>query len=252
MTGLVAEFLPALRDPARAVPPGLTDGAGQPAGRRFNVYRNNVTVSLIEALETGFPALNRLIGNANFRTLARGFVAAHPPSSPLMMQYGDALPAYLAKVPALAHIPYLADVGRLELALRDSYHAADHRAMTGPELAAIPSDQLETTRLVLAPSLRLLRSAWPVVEIWAYTMRPGQPKPAGGAQDVAVLRAQFDPEPVALPEGGHAFLTALQTGEALGDAVAAATDAAPDFDPGGMLALLLAHDALSHPEEPRT
>lgn len=249
MTGLVADFLPALRDASRPAPDGVTDGAGRPAGRRFDVYRNNVAVSLIAALETGFPALRSLIGPENFRHVARRFAAGHPPASPLMMYYGQGFPEFLAGLGALAHIPYLPDVARLEFALRDSYHAADHVALTPDALAAIPPERLEHTRLAPAPSVRLLRSDWPVSAIRAFAIRDDAPKPAGGAQDVAVLRRGFDPEPVTLPAGGHAFLRALQAGEPLGKATELGARAAPDFDPGALLGLLLAYDALCQPEE---
>jgi uncharacterized protein len=48
---LQAGFAAALMDPARPAPEGLR----QPAGRRFDVHRNNMTVALIAALETAFP-----------------------------------------------------------------------------------------------------------------------------------------------------------------------------------------------------
>ena len=47
-------FAAALMDPTQPAPEGLRDPFGGPAGKRFDVYRNNVAVSLTEALETGF------------------------------------------------------------------------------------------------------------------------------------------------------------------------------------------------------
>lgn len=248
MTALVTDFLPALMDPARPVPAGLKDGAGRPAGRRFAVYRNNVTHGLTEALAAGFPAIAGLLGRVNFDPVAREYLRGHPPRSPLMMQYGVDFPQFLSGFPPLAHLPYLADVARLELALRDSYHAADHTAMTGAHLAAIPPDALPDTVLRLAPSLRMLRSDWPLRDIWAYTLQPDQPKPQAVAQDVVILRDGFDPAPHLLPAGGAAFLAALAEGTPLGDAADQGAEAAEGFELGALLALLLATGGLCAPE----
>ncbi|MCR9114506.1 MAG: DNA-binding domain-containing protein, partial [Rhodobacteraceae bacterium] len=89
------EFHDALLDAARTVPEGLQDGQGRPAGNRFSVYRNNVAVSLTEALEVSFPAIVKLIGEENFKKVAGLFLRRHPPTTPMIMYYGAEFPAFL-------------------------------------------------------------------------------------------------------------------------------------------------------------
>ncbi len=234
-------FFGGLLNPAHPVPDGLTDGQSRPAGRRYGVYRNNVTVSLRDALAEGFPSIVGLIGRENFDHVARAFLRQTPPSSPLMMHYGAEFPSFLQGVEQLAHLPYLADVARIDVAMRQSYHAADSTGIDPSALQALDEDMLLSTVFDFAPSMSLLRSHWPIGAIWHYTLRGGG-KPAGTAEDVLILRAEFDPEPVVLGTGAADVLIALQDRTPFGKAIDAADEA---FDLAAFLNLLLSRNAIA-------
>lgn len=241
---LQGDFTAAVLDPARPAPAGLVDPAGRPAGKRFDVYRNNVVVSLTEALGVAFPVVRKLVGETNFRVLARAFLAVHPPASPRLMLWGDALPGFLETFEPARPLGYLPDVARLEQAIRESYHAADAAPFDPAALAGLSPDAIMALRLHLAPSVRLLASPWPVLSIWRYNTSPGAPKPQMAAEEVLVSRPGFDPKPAALPEGGAAFLGALGRGANLGGALEAA--GVPEtFDLDTTLGLILQGGALT-------
>src|SRR5690606_31278590 len=109
-------FSAALLDPARPVPDALVSHSAGIPERRFAVYRNNVTVGLINALATRFPAVQRIVGEEFFRDMARVYVRAHPPRSRLLMEYGDDFADFVAGFGPVAELEYLADVARLEAA----------------------------------------------------------------------------------------------------------------------------------------
>ncbi len=245
MTVAQSEFATALLDAAHPVPEGLRDGKGQPAGRRFDVYRNNVAVSLTEALIAGFPVITRLLGEPNMRALAGIFLRQQPPSSPLMMHYGDGFPEFLGNMEQLSHLGYLADVARLELALRRSYHAADAAPIDPAALAPADPAALLAARMRLAPAAQLVRSDWPIFDIWRFNMEPGAPQPRACAQDVLVTRPEFDPAPAPLPPGGADWIAALQAGASIGEALEMAQAAAPGFDPTETLTLLIRGGAIT-------
>ncbi|MEQ9259311.1 MAG: DNA-binding domain-containing protein [Roseovarius sp.] len=238
------KFRGALLDGAAPVPEGLTDGAGRPAGRRFSVYRNNVAASLTEALELGFPAIRKLIGEENFRHIAGMFLRAHPPASPLISHYGTGFAEFLEGFEPLARYPYLGDVARLEQARREAYHAADAAPADMAPLQAADPDALEALRFGFAPALRLIRSRFPIHAIWAFNMEDG-PKPQAQAQSVLVTRPEFDPVLTALSPASADCLAALLAGAPLGEAHAAAVEQDNSFDLGALLALLLGQNAIT-------
>ena len=237
-------FHGALLDASQPIPDGLLDAKAQPAGRRFSVYRNNVAVSLTEAMHQAFPVISKLLGPQNMDGLAGIFLRQHPPSSPLMMFYGEEFPAFLEGMTQLSHLGYLPDVARLELALRRSYHAADAQPIEADALA-IPPEDLMRARLTLAPAALVLRSGWPVHAIWQFNTQDDAPKPQAGAQDVLITRPEYDPTPHLLPTGGAAWIQCIQGGQTIGEAYEATTTETSEFDLGTTLALLLQGGAIT-------
>lgn len=238
-------FRSALLDPEAGRPGGLTDGAGRPAGRRFDVYRNNVAVSLTEALETAFPVIRKLVGVENFKLLAAAFLRMHPPTSPLMMFYGGDMPDFLSEFGPTSGTGYLPDVARLELLIRESYHAEDADPIDPTALQALSPDELMATKLHLAPALRLLQSRWPVFAIWRFNMESGAPKPDMAAEDVLIVRPDMDPSPRLLPPGAATFIAALSAGETFGSAMDKAASQHETFDLAQVLTLLVEAQVLT-------
>jgi hypothetical protein len=234
-------FHAALLDPALPEPPGLQDPQGHPAGRRFAVYRNNVAVALTDALAASFPAIQALVGEAFFRAMAGIFLRRHPPRTPVLADWGDAMPGFLETFQPLADYPYLPDVARLELAIRQSYHAADGLPVAPEAFAKIPPDQLGDLRLTLAPSLRVVPSRWPLFDLWRAASTPGS-EPGPDPQDILITRPLYDPVAEMLPPGGAAFLAMISAGHPLAAALEAAGD---NFDLAATLSLLLAGGAIT-------
>jgi len=245
-----AVFARALLDADGPVPEGLTDPAGRPAGKRFDVYRNTVVSTLSAALAEGFPAIRSLLGEEYFTALSGLYVRADLPSDPRLMLYGAGFAAFLNSFPPLANLPYLGDVARLELAIRESYHAADHVPFDPAKFAALDETALSALRLDLAPSVRLLRSEFPVTQIRARALSPDAPKPVGGAEEILVARIGFDPAPRRLPAGALTFLEALRAGDPLADAADLATGKSPDFDLTETLSLALTCQILLERPDP--
>jgi hypothetical protein len=219
-----------LLDPGYPVPKGLENGTRQAAGNRYDVYRNNVTHSLIAALRTAFPLVYKILGGKSFDTLAPAFVRAHPPRSPLMMHYGAEFPQFLADMPELSKFGYLADCAKLDLAFRASYHAADTVPIDPTVLQSLPLDVLMQERMLLAASTRILRSNWPIFDIWRFNNVADAPKPTPQAQDVLITRPEFDPQPYLLPMGAAFWLNRLGMGDTFEQAYDAALAATPEFD----------------------
>ena len=249
MSGGQSEFTRAILDPGLPAPAGLTNPDGVAATKRFDVYRNNVAVSLIDALETAFPVIRKLVSEANFKMLAGVYLRRHPPTNPLMMFYGDAMPEFLVGFEPVQKLGYLPDVARLELALRRSYHAADTTAIAPETLQAMPADRLMAARLAFAPSMQLLRSSWPIHGLWRFNMEDGAPKPEPCGENVLLTRPQFDPQLTTLAPGGGTFVAALIDGARFGEALDGATAQVPEFDLTTTLGVLIAGAAIIRLDE---
>jgi hypothetical protein len=242
------EFAAAILDPERPPPSGVSAWNGSDPRKRFAVYRNNVIVTLSEALAATFPAVRRLVGDEFFAAMAGVFVREQPPTSPILAEYGARFGDFLASFPPAAELVYLADVARLEFAMLESYHAADAAPIAAEALAAIPADRLGGLTLGLHPSLRLLRSPYAVVTLVAANRATAEPEPidAGSPEDALVIRRGLDVSLVRLAPGAAAFLQSLAANEKLADALAAGNAESAVFQPIAAITILFELDLVVH------
>jgi hypothetical protein len=230
------DFSAALLDAQAAVPAGVVrvDGAIDPL--RFNVYRNNVQVSLAGALAATFPVVRKLVGAPFFAALARGYIDQHRPASPVLTGYGVHFPAFLAGVEALANLRYLPDVARLEYAWLEAYHAAEAPAVSAFDIGRTDPVALAGSTLEPHPSTRLVASRFPVGSIWhAHQSDPVAALTSTAAEVVLVTRPMADVRLTILPPADGPFAAALLAGKTIAAAIDIASDDAPSFAPAPAL-----------------
>ncbi len=216
----VAAFAAALADPSAPPPAGVLGRLAVADSRRFSVYRNNVAVGLMGALEARYPVVRRIAGADVFRALARDFAYERKPRSPVMIAYGHDFPDCLEQAGAQLDLPYLADVARLENAWVEAYHAEDKTAVTIGDLAGLSPEALPGARVEFHPAARLLRFATPAASIWAAHQGDAEPRPLERWQgeDALVTRPEADVSVTVLPAGGYAFGARLHEGATLAEA----------------------------------
>ncbi|TDP84568.1 putative DNA-binding protein [Aquabacterium commune] len=247
-----ASFAAALLDPDLPCPAGLTVWNGSDPTRRLAVHRNNVVVSLVDALADTFPVTQQLVGEDFFRAMARAFVLQSPPTSPVMVFYGEALPDFIADFGPAQALPCLADMARLEMARVRACHAADAPLLTqaGIDMALSHAGRVDELRLVCHPSVALCQSRHAVVSLWAAHQDEAQLDQLASLdlaqpESALVLRQALDVVVVPVPHGAAQFTQALLAHQGLAQAAAHAVAADAHFNLTETLRLLLAQGAIT-------
>jgi len=235
-------FAAALLNAKAPVPAGVVDPQGRPAGRRFDVYRNNVVVSLTKALAAAYPVVEKLVGVQFFGAMANVFVRSNPPKTPLMIHYGAEFPEWLASFPPAAKLPYLPDVARLERARRRVYHAADSQPANPIIIGQIAEDDLPRARLHFLAAMQIVSSPYPVFSIWNKNFINHDLKLPNTGEDILISRPLGELEMRVISPDIARFLTALHT-DNLGEALSK-MDA--HFDFGAALSGILSAQILTN------
>lgn len=238
-----AAFAGALFDPKASPPKGLRAWHAGPVSKRLAVYRNNVVVGLIDALVERFPVCLRLVGMDFFRAMAKLFVCASPPKTPILAEYGEDFAEFISDFEPARELPYLADVARLEWAVGRAYHAADAAPLPLGKARDIPVDLLVDAVITLHPSSQLVSSRFPILSIWTTNMFDETVREVSldAGEDALIVRPCLEVAAYRLPVGGFHFIAALARGESL-SAAAATTEKA---DLPACLSLMLSSGAIT-------
>jgi hypothetical protein len=214
-------------------PPSLRD-------ERWAIYRNNVYVSLIEALADNFPTVVALVGREYFDNVAREFIVNRKPSSPSLLEYGSDFPQFIESFNA-HELPYLADVARLDRCWLASWGAADAQAMQLANLQSFAADALLDCEVEIHPAARLIDSEWPIVSIWHahQTAEPDLSQLQWHAERALITRPEAEVLVSLLTEDQMQYAQALCSGLTIGVAADSTLKRYPNFDIGAALGLLI-------------
>ena len=217
-------------DESGIAPEIADDGLGVSA--RLAVYRHHVFTSLTAVLEATYPVVTRLVDRRFFGWLADGYIRAHPPAGPCLFEYGERLPDFLAAFPACAHLPWLADVARLEWAMNVAQYAPAATPVDADAWRALDAAALAQLTVRLDPSLTLIASPWPVDAIWRANQPGGDGVVDLDAGDVRVQVRRVGDDVVfhTLTPAAFAFRAALGDGRTLQEAAEQASDLDARFD----------------------
>ena len=224
----------ALRETQEEFAAALLGGGAHRFDRRLQVYRNNVFVSLLQALADVYPVLVRLVGRDYFDQAARRFVREHPSRSGNLHDFGSELSGFLGRLPEAKSLPYLPDVAALEWAWHEVFHAGEAPALDAARLATLPESAAAGLRCRLHPAARLVASPYPVLAIWEANVEgapeDGEIRLDAGPDRLLVMRRELERVIERLTPGEFGLLYALASGGPLAEACEAAACAEPGID----------------------
>lgn len=120
----------------------------------LRVHANTVSHSRITALAATFPRLAARLGTAEFRALALDFIENGGTRGRPLTDIGRGFAEFIA---ARGAERVVIDLARIEWLWLESYHAAEARALTLGDIAALSEGDLLSLRVVPHPAARLAR-----------------------------------------------------------------------------------------------
>jgi len=181
----------------------LVRGQGQLGPQeRIGIYAGMYTARLLDALREDFPCVAAVAGFERFSAIVRTYLAQHPSTHPSLRYIGRHFPEFLhTAAEERESLPFLADLARLEWTRLEVFDAPDTEPLRLAQLQTISPAEWSELRLRLVPACHILRSAWPLHQIWTATVehrsfveyeRPGETVIRVWRQDFTVYQASMD------------------------------------------------------------
>lgn len=155
----------------------ISGGTDIPVKDRLGIYRNNARHFFRTALERTYRVMRLRVGEEYFSQLVHLYRAEHPSRRGDLHWIGESFPEWLAQQTHGTDYGWLSDLARLEWACESSWASADAPPIALSQLAEVPADALGLLRLGLHPSMRLVRSTYPLWSLWQANQgaEPGPP-----------------------------------------------------------------------------
>jgi hypothetical protein len=212
---------------------------GGPAARqRLGIYHHAYRARLLETLRDSVGHTLRYLGDTWFDALATEHIEATESLHPNLRFHGEGLADWLSlrladpESPVGLH-PEVAELARLDWALRHAFDAAEAPALSREDLAAIAPSDWATVGWALQPSASLLCCQVNTLVLWHALDQDTEPpavQALASPQHVLVWRLGERPHFRSLGAAEHLALAGLQRGRCFAEVCADLAEAWPGQD----------------------
>jgi hypothetical protein len=217
------------------------------AAERMAIYANAYYARLLECMEAWFPVLKSALGEEVFNGFAFEYLQQYPSKSYTLDRLGENFARFLDETrpdPEEGSWPdFLIDLATLEWNIHQVFDGPGvefQPLLTAEALQAFPAERFAESRLVPVPCLRRLSFRYPVNAYYtaARAVEEGEevPLPDPAPEWVALSRREFVVRRYPLGPAQYALLEKILAGATVGEAIAAAADAAHGLDDDALAA----------------
>ncbi|MEO8501224.1 MAG: DNA-binding domain-containing protein [Vicinamibacteria bacterium] len=190
------------------------------AAQRVAIYQEMYPMRMRDALAADYPGLEHFLGH-RFWDFVAAYTKVHPSVAYTLNRLGDRVPDFVGRQKTFKPRAFLKDLASLELAITESFDAAESGRVRAEALEAIAPERLGRTHLVTAPSLRLLDLEWNVGD-YLDTVRDEEhrhPKPRRARSFMVVIRRNYGVYRFEVTQAAFMVLSDLKLGRSIGDVV---------------------------------
>jgi hypothetical protein len=212
-----------------AVEAVVTRSRSLTALERLDIYHRAYFARLIECLRDEFPVLLHALGDEAFDAFALGYLQKYPSRIYTLNLLGIHFAQYLAETRPTQETEepswpdFLIDLATLELTFGEVFDCpgVEGRQLLGiDQLQGLDPEKWLASRLVPVPCLRLLTFRFPVNKYYRAVRRKKEPAiPQPRPTYLAVTRRQYVVRHYQFPRLQHILLSALASGQTVGDAI---------------------------------
>lgn len=211
----------------------LPEGAAQ----RLGIYRHAYRARLLETLRDSFGHTLSYLGDAWFEALSAEYIEAHPSTSFNLRWYGASYPDWLShrldRNEALGDHPEVAELARMDWALRCAFDGADAPTLALSDLAALPPEAWATVVFQPHPTVMLMSLRCNTLGLWHALDQDSEvpaPERLPEPVDVVVWRTDERPHFRSVPVTECVALRALLQGRSFAETCAVLAERFPDGD----------------------
>lgn len=210
----------------------ITVPDGDDPRQRLAIYVDGYPARMHEALREAFPAIAHIVGAPGFIALVDRYCSTVDSRAMNLNAIGEEFPPFLHSDISASGLPFLPDLARLEWLVQRAFHAPREAPIEPAAMRPEPGVAWENVRLRFQPSLGVLRSAWPVLDLWQARETPREEidiELVDRPQAVLVQRNGFEVHAHPIEDAEAFLLEALLSGASLSAAIESASRR--PFDP---------------------